>query len=208
MRLRRHTGSGFGVGRHIGPDTEADSTADAPASESDPWRGFARDLGLVALVALVGYVVSAYWVSPGAVFTSEHAVPRVLELPEADARKRLTGLGFRARLEGERANPAIPRGAVVWQDPPPDMVVPPNSTVQLVLSGGPAPVNVPDVVGLSVSFAEEILQAAGMKVGKVDRVPSGQEADVVLSVRPPPGNGRPRGSTVELLVSAGQGGGQ
>jgi len=208
MRLRRHTGSGFGVGRRIRPDTEADSPADAPASESDPWRGFARDLGLVALVALVGYAVSAYWLSPGAVFTSEHAVPRVLELPEADARERLAGLGFRVRLEGERANPAIPRGAVVWQDPPPDMVVPPNSTVQLVLSGGPAAVNVPDVVGLSVSFAEEILQAAGMKVGKVDRVPSGQEADVVLSVRPPPGNGRPRGSTVELLVSAGRGGGQ
>ena len=146
--------------------------------------------------------------SPGAVFASEHAVPRVLELPEADARERLTGLGFRVRLEGERANPAIPRGAVVWQDPPPDMVVPPNSTVQLVLSGGPAAVNVPDVVGLSLQFAEGVVEAAGMKVGKVDRVTSGQEADVVLSVRPAPGNARPRGSKVDLLVSSGRGGGQ
>jgi eukaryotic-like serine/threonine-protein kinase len=205
MRIRRHTGTGFGVGGD--PGGETDPTTE-PSPSRDRWRRFARDLGLVALVALVGYGISAYWVSPGAVFASEHAVPRVLELSEADARERLTGLGFRVRLDGERANPAIPRGAVVWQDPPPDMVVPPNSSVQLVLSGGPAPVSVPDVVGLSLQFAEGILEAAGMKIGRVDRVTSGQEADVVLSVRPPPGNGRPRGSRVDLLVSSGRGGGQ
>jgi eukaryotic-like serine/threonine-protein kinase len=204
MRIRRHTGSGFGAG--IGDD--ANPVEEPAAPQGDAWRRFARDLGLVALVALLGYGISAYWASPGGVFVSEHAVPRVLELPEADARERLTKLGFRVRLEGERANPAIPRGAVVWQDPPPDMVVPPNSSVLLVLSGGPAPVSVPDVVGLSLQFAEGILEAAGMKVGRVDRVTSGQEADVVLSVRPPPGNGRPRGSSVDLLVSSGQGGGE
>jgi beta-lactam-binding protein with PASTA domain len=204
MRIRRHTGTGFGTGT----GDNADPAEESSAPPGEPWRRFARDMGLVALVALVGYAISAYWVSPGPVFASEHAVPRVLELAEADARERLTELGFRVRLDGERANPAIPRGAVVWQDPPPDMVVPPNSSVQLVLSGGPAPVSVPDVVGLSLQFAETILEAAGMKVGRVDRVTSGQEADVVLSVRPPPGNGRPRGSSVDLLVSSGRGGGQ
>jgi len=130
----------------------------------------------------------------------------VLELPDEDARDRLTGHGFRVRLDGERTKQTIPRGAVVWQDPPPDMVVPPNSSVQLVLSGGPAPVNVPDVVGLSLQYARGVLEAAGLRVGRVDRVTSGQEADVVLAVRPPPGNGRPRGASVELLVSAGRGG--
>jgi serine/threonine-protein kinase len=142
------------------------------------------------------------------VFRSEHAVLRVLELREADALQRLSDLGFRVRVEGERDNSAIPRGAVVWQDPAADMVVPPNTPVQLVLSGGPAPVNVPDVVGLSLQFAESIIEAAGMKVGRVDRVTSPQEADVVLSVRPPPGNARPRGARVDLLVSSGRGGGQ
>jgi serine/threonine-protein kinase len=203
MKFRRHTGTRFG--RAAGAETSP--VADPGPPRAEPWRRFARDLGLIGLVALVGYAVSAYWISPGAVFASEHAVPRVLELPEADARERLTDLGFRVRLEGQRANAAIPRGAVVWQDPPPDMVVPPNSTVQLVLSGGPGPVNVPDVVGLSLQFAQEVVEAAGMKVGKVDRVTSGQEADVVLSVRPPPGNARPRGSAVDLLVSSGRGGG-
>ena len=198
MRIRRHTGTGLGPGEAAG---ELET-----AGEGDPWRRFARDMGLVALVALIGYLISGYWISPGAVFVSEHAVPRVLELPAADARERLSGLGFRVRMEGERPNPVIPRGAVVWQDPPPETVVPPNSSVQLVLSGGPAAVTVPDVVGLSLPFAESVIEAAGLRLGRVDRVTSGQEAEVVLSVRPPPGNGRPPGSRVELLVSAGQGG--
>jgi beta-lactam-binding protein with PASTA domain len=203
MRVRRHTGTVFGS-----PGSANDHLAHEPRTDQgDPWRRFARDLGIVAAVALVGYAISSYWIAPGALFASEHAVPRVLELPEADARERLTNLGFRVRMEGERTHPAIPRGAIVWQDPPPDMVVPPNSAVQLVVSGGPAPVSVPDVVGLSLQYAEGIVEAAGMKVGKVDRVTSEQEADVVLTVRPPPGNGRPRGSSVELLVSAGRGGG-
>jgi eukaryotic-like serine/threonine-protein kinase len=207
VRIRRHTGSGLGHGS--APD--AVETGEAPEVEAeeprgDPWRRFARDMGLVALVALIGYLLSGYWISPDAVFASEHAVPRVLELPVADAREQLGQLGFRVRVEGERANSSAPQGAVVWQDPPPETVVPPNSTVQLVLSGGPAPVNVPDVVGLSLPYAESIIKAAGLKLGRVDRVTSGQEAEVVLSVRPPPGNGRPPGSTVELLVSTGQGG--
>lgn len=219
MRIRRHTGGG--LGRSEAAEPEADEVeesrarrAGAPAADGargdpdEPWRRFRRDIALVAAVALVGYAISAYWISPGAVFASELAVPRVLELPQADARERLTELGFRVRVEGERPNPTIPRGAVVWQDPPPDMVVPPNSAVQLVLSDGPAPVNVPDVVGLSLPYAKSVVEAAGLKPGRVDRVTSGQEADVVLSVRPPPGNGRPPGSTVEFLVSAGRGGGE
>ena len=219
MRIRRHTGGGLGRSEAAAPEADVvEETrarrggapgADEPrADPEEPWRRFRRDMALVAAVALVGYAISAYWISPGAVFASELAVPRVLELPQADARERLTELGFRVRVEGERPNPTIPRGAVVWQDPPPDMVVPPNSAVQLVLSDGPAPVNVPDVVGLSLSYAKSVVEAAGLKPGRVDRVTSGQEADVVLSVRPPPGNGRRPGATVEFLVSAGRGGGE
>lgn len=206
MRIRRHTASG--LGGDAGGSDQSDETAEPSQEQGEPWRRFGRDLGIVAAVALLGYALSGYWVSPDAVFASEHAVPRVLDLPEADARERLTGLGFRVRMEGERTNPVVPRGAVIWQDPPPDMVVPPNSSVQLVVSGGPAPVSVPDVVGLSLQYAEGIVEAAGLKMGRVERVSSTQDADVVLSVRPPAGTGRPRGSSVDLLVSTGRGGGQ
>jgi beta-lactam-binding protein with PASTA domain len=186
--------------RHVGP-------SGLEALKTESWRRFLRDLGIIALVAAIGFAVSSSWISPGTLLTSDHAVPRVLELPEAEARQALTDAGFRPWLDEERESSDVPRGAVVWQDPPPDMVMPPGTAVQLVLSAGPAAVTVPDVVGLSQPYAERIVEAAGIKIGSVDVVGGGQEAGVVLGTRPPSGHGRPRGTTVDLVVSGGPGGG-
>jgi serine/threonine-protein kinase len=185
MRTRRHTGPAFSL---------------LPGTPS--WR-FLRDLGLVALTFVVGYGVSALWISSGSLVTTDHPVPRVLGLPAAAARTKLAGLGFRPRIDGERPSDTSPRGTVVWQDPPPDMVLPPNSNVQLVLSGGPAPATVPDVIGFAVPDAEKVFDAAGVKVGRVDTVRAGPEAGVVIATRPAAGSGRPRGAAVDLVVSGG-----
>jgi len=157
------------------------------------------------VVAILGFALTSSWISPGTMLTSDHAVPRVLGLPEAEARRNLTDLGLRPRLDGARESPDVPRGAVLWQDPPPEMVVPPGTSVQLVLSAGPAPVTVPDVVGLAQPSAEKIFQAAGIEVGGVDTVSGDGEAGVVLATRPPSGHGRPRGAAVDLVVSGGPG---
>jgi beta-lactam-binding protein with PASTA domain len=66
---------------------------------------------------------------------------------------------------------------------------------------------VPDVVGLALSSAERILVAAGVKVGTVDTIHTAGELGVVIATRPGAGNGRPRGSTVDLVVSGGDQGG-
>lgn len=184
--------------RHVGP-------SGLEALKSQSWRRFLRDLGLIALVAAAGFALSSSWISPGALLASDHAIPRILELPEAEARRTLTDLGFRAWLDGERESSAVPRGAVVWQDPPPGMVMPPGTSVQLVLSAGPAPATVPDLVGLAEPYAERIIEAAGLKLGSVDTVQGGQEAGVVLATRPASGQGRTRGSRVDLVVSGGPG---
>jgi beta-lactam-binding protein with PASTA domain len=161
------------------------------------------DAGLILVVALIGFGVSSSWINPGPLLDGDHSVPRVVEMTEAEAKDALAGAGFRARVEAEWPSPAVPRGSVVWQDPPPEMVLPPNTMVELVLSAGPAPVTVPDVVGLAEPFAEKIIEAAGIKVGTVDTVRGGAEAGVVIATRPPTGHGRPRGSPVDLVVSGG-----
>jgi len=189
MRARRHISSGFSL------------------PSLTPSNRLIRDAGLVLLTFAIGYAISALWVSPVTMMTGNHTIPRVLGLSEPEARKKLTAQGFRVRIEGERASPMTPRGGVIWQDPPPAMVLEPNTTVQLVLSTGPAPVSVPDVVGLALSSAEKILEAAGVKVGAVDTVRATGELGVVIATRPGAGNGRPRGATVDLVVSGGQGGG-
>ena len=182
--------------RHVAPGV--------PLFQSGAGRAFLRDMGLVLGTFIIGYGISALWLSPGSMFSKDHSLPRVLELPEAKARQQLTELGFRPRLEGERSNEVFPAGTVIWQDPPPGTVLRPNSVVQLVVSSGPAMVVVPDVVGLNVPQARTILTAAGMRVGSVDSSAAGQEAGVVLATRPSAGVGRPRGAAVALVVSRGR----
>lgn len=190
MRMRRHTEPTFG------------------SLGSAPWGRFARDLGLVALVFVVGYAISAYWITPGSITGDEHAVPRVLGRALEEARTTVTQAGFRPRLEAERPSATVPRGAVVWQDPPPGTAVAPNAVVLLAPSSGPAAATVPDVIGLALPTAEKVVEAAGIQVGRVDTVRgSGPEAGVVIATRPAPGNGRPRGSAVDLVVSGAPPGG-
>ena len=174
-----------------------------PLFQSGPWRAFLRDLGLILATFILGYAISALWLTPGSMFSKDHALPRVLEMPDAKARQKLTELGFRPRLDGERPNDSFPAGTVIWQDPPPGTVLQPNSIVQLVLSTGPALVAVPDVVGLSVPVASKILAAAGVRVGTIDSTSAGQEQGVVIATRPASGVGRPRGAAIALVVSRG-----
>jgi beta-lactam-binding protein with PASTA domain len=178
-------------------------TPSVPLFQSAPWRGFLRDMGLILATFIVGYGISAFWLTPGSIFSKDHSLPRVIELPEPRARQQLTELGFRPRVEGERPSEVHPVGTVIWQDPPPGTILQPNSVVQLVLSTGPALVAVPDVIGLSVPVASKILAAAGVRVGAVDSSPAGQEPGVVLATRPAAGVGRPRGAAVALVVSRG-----
>ncbi len=174
-----------------------------PLFQSGPWRAFLRDLGLIVGTFIVGYGISSLWLTPGSMFSKDHALPRVLELPEAQARQKLTDLGFRPRLEGERPNDSFPSGTVIWQDPPPGTVLQPNSVVQLVLSTGPALVAVPDVVGLTVPTAGKILAAAGVRIGTIDSTTAGPEPGVIIATRPAAGVGRPRGAAIALVVSRG-----
>jgi eukaryotic-like serine/threonine-protein kinase len=171
--------------------------------ESEAWRRFLRDMGLIVLTFVVGYGISVLWLSPGTVFTKDHSLPRVLELTQAEARTRLTDLGFRPRLDGERHNDAFPRGTVIWQDPAAGTVLAPNSVVQLVVSAGPSLVAVPDIIGMSLPQATKIMSAAGVRVGTVDTVAGGDEQGIVLATRPTAGVGRPRGAPIALVLSRG-----
>jgi beta-lactam-binding protein with PASTA domain len=188
MRARRHVTSGV------------------PLLESAAWRAFLRDMGLILATFILGYGISALWLTPGSIFSKDHSLPRVLGMPESQARQKLTELGFRPRLDGERPNDVFPTGTVIWQDPPPSTVLQPNSVVQLVLSAGPALVAVPDVIGLNVPQASKILTAAGVRVGTVDSTSAGQEQGVIVATRPAAGVGRPRGAAVALVVSRGPSG--
>jgi len=176
-------------------------TATAPFVATVFGRRLLRDAAIVLVTFAVGYVLASAWLSPVPLLTTDHALPRVLELTAGEAQRKLGDLGFRVKLEDERAHPTIPRGAIVWQDPPPGTILSQNSVVTLAPSAGPQFVPVPDIVGLPVPFAVKVLAAAGLKRGAVDTVASDPEPNVVIATRPAAGVGREPGTAVDLVVS-------
>ena len=162
-----------------------------------------KQAGIVVAGFVVGYLITVIWLFPAPLFSSDHPVPRVLDEDGAEARHRLDQQGFRTRMQDDEPHPTAPRGAVIWQDPAPGTVLPAGSTVLLTASAGPAPVAVPDVVGIDESQARKIIEAAGLKPGAADSVPAGSDPGVVVATRPATGVGRDPGSTVDLVVSSG-----
>ncbi len=195
MRVRRHV-PGRG---HRDPAPTADDLE--PTLEASSTRRWIRD-GLVVLATFgVGYLIAAAWMSPVPLFSSDHAVPRLLDLPVAEVEPKLAALGFRGRAGAARSHPTIPAGRVAWQDPPAGMVLGENAVIAYAPSNGPAPVPVPDVIGFSRQEADRVLAAAGLRTGVVDTVAAEPEPGVVIATRPAAGTARAPGESVDLVVS-------
>lgn len=159
-------------------------------------------------VILAGALVLGYFVTcvayPAPLVSNDVALDRMLGLPLQAARSELAGQGFRVRIENPVADPVIPSGHVVWQDPPPGTLLPKGgSVVSLTESSGPAQVAVPDVIGFDVDAARQVVAAAGLRIGRVDSLVSATEAGVIVATRPETGSFRPPGTTLDLVVSRG-----
>jgi len=131
-------------------------------------------------------------------------VPDVVGLTQAAAMTAITAAGLYVGTVTEQCSDTVPAGSVISQNPVAGTVVTEGSTVNLVVSSGPCPVTVPDVVGQDQASAEAALAAAGLVVGTVttqcsDTVP----ADSVISQNPVGGASVAPGSTVDLVVSTG-----
>ncbi len=184
--------------------------AAGPAGPSLPYfrtiagRRSVKQAAIVAGAFLVGYLITVFWLFPAPFFSSKHSVPRVIDLGVTDARAKLETAGLRFKLDDQETDPVVPKNAVVRQDPPPGVVVEPNTVVSLTLSDGPPDVPVPDLAGFPRALAERVIKAAGFKLGRVDTLPSASDRGIVVQTRPGPGVGRPAGTSIELVVSSGK----
>jgi eukaryotic-like serine/threonine-protein kinase len=120
---------------------------------------------------------------------------------QAQLQERFPKLVFQ---QAEETSAEIAAGDVIRFDPPAGTEMKAGETVDLVVSSGPAPVKVPDVVGLAPKPATQALADRGFQVEEA----AGRSADVdpgeVMAVSPGPGDGaQPYGSTVTITVSEG-----
>lgn len=131
-------------------------------------------------------------------------VLNIVGLPEADARYYITSVALTIGTVSKAYHATITAGSIISQTLAPGNVVAVGSSVDLVVSLGPAPVNVPNIVGLTQTAAALAVTTAGLTVGDItltnsNNVPAGS----VISQNPLAGASTTPGSGVYLTVSLG-----
>lgn len=130
------------------------------------------------------------------------SVPSVEGLSADRAVTSLHADGFEARLE-RRSNEAA-RDTVIDQSPAPGDKADKGSSVQVIVSSGPATIAVPNGVGLAETEARDRLVASGFQVAS-RRVFAERAPGTVVSQSPAAGARADKGTRVELVVSKGSG---
>lgn len=95
----------------------------------------------------------------------------------------------------------VDAGVVISTRPGAGAARPPGSSIDVVVSRGPAIIRVPNVVGLGVVEARQRLLDLGLAVGRVTRVRRQGPPATVYEQRPAPGTMSARGGRVDLVVS-------
>ncbi|WP_181009958.1 Stk1 family PASTA domain-containing Ser/Thr kinase [Ornithinimicrobium sufpigmenti] len=133
-----------------------------------------------------------------------YAVPPLTGLTLESAQAALESANLALGEQSREHDEVEPEGRVLRSDPESGELLPPDGEVDLVISSGPAPVEVPDVTGRPQQEATDALTRAGLTV-TVDPqrthdedVPEG----AVLSQSPSSGT-LARGETVTLVISDG-----
>jgi serine/threonine-protein kinase len=131
-------------------------------------------------------------------------VPTVVNLAQADAEKALTDANLKPVVKQEATDKAK-KGIVFDQNPPANTLLPPQSTVTITVSTGPANVQVPDLSNKTLADAQAALQQAKLKLGTQTPQDSQLPPGTVISQDPKAGAQATEGSAVNVVVASGNG---
>jgi serine/threonine-protein kinase len=131
-----------------------------------------------------------------------YEVPALAGKTTAEAEQKLAAVNLKVGTITRKYSAGVAKNRVISTDPPAGEQVSRGTAIALVLSRGPQLVHVPQVTGRPVEEATRTLEQAGFRVA-TRTTASNQVAKDLVVAQDPNGGTAPRGSTVELTVSAG-----
>ena len=159
--------------------------------------------GFIVFILLLNYVIMPWYVS-----SPETKVPLVVGLQAQEAISLLEKEGFKPLISDTSYGLQLPTGEVFLQKPDAGKVVKEGRTVYLFISGGQKVISVPLLKGKSILDAKFALERLGLKLGRIERIPSSQPEDMIFDQQYAEGTLLKQGETVGVTVSAGRGGGE
>jgi beta-lactam-binding protein with PASTA domain/predicted Ser/Thr protein kinase len=131
---------------------------------------------------------------------ARRAVPSVVAQSERSAVRELTRADFRVEAE-RRPSADIAAGRAIGTRPAAGTEVDAGARVRLLVSSGPRQIEVPNVVGLTRSSAERVLEARNLGVA-IERTRSSAPEDDVVGQSPEAGAAVEEGATVTISISS------
>jgi len=130
-------------------------------------------------------------------------VPVLLGLTVNEATEKLAALGLGLRVDdNRRADPKVPLGRVMQQDPGAGMQARRQRTIRVWVSSGPRVTTVPELVGQTERTARIRLDQDGIQIGTLSEIRSPDyPTDAVVAQNPPPAARAPE---VSMLVNRGE----
>jgi eukaryotic-like serine/threonine-protein kinase len=157
------------------------------------------------LVGALGATFSLFFLLSmrAALRAREVEVPELAGLTVNQATESLASIGLGLRVdENRRADPKVPLGRVMQQDPSPGMRARRQRTIRVWVSSGPRVTIVPALIGQSDRTARIRLDQEGVQIGTVSEIRSTDyPADAVVSQNPAPQSRAPEAS---MLVNRGE----
>jgi serine/threonine-protein kinase len=163
-------------------------------------------VSVLAVLLLGGAIAAAIAISgdenpPPA--TTQVAVPVVVGQTEAAARTAIEGAGLKVGTVETKASTTVEQGLIIESDPSAGASLDEGSEVNLVVSGGPDTIAVPNVVGLTEDRARSTLEQAGFTSVNSRQADSLDKAGNVFAVSPAEGKQAAPNEPITLQVSTG-----
>ena len=128
-------------------------------------------------------------------------VPVTSNMSQQQARIAIENTGLTMGNVSEQLSDS-PRGLVVSSSPPPGTKLDLPGTVDIVLSKGPATIQVPDLYGRSVGEARSMIEQLGLRIAGISRDTSSlQPENTIIRQLPAAGQTVSAGGPVSLTVS-------
>jgi serine/threonine-protein kinase len=161
-------------------------------------------LVLAGLVALLVALNSGGDDTPTQPTTASVQVPNLVDQTQAAAESALTQQGLAVGQVTTAASTEVAQGSVISTDPAAGQTVDEGTEVNLVVSGGPDTVAIPNVVGLTEDEATSNLNNAGFTRVNSKQVASTKPEGEVTAVDPAQGSqADPETQVITLSVSTG-----
>lgn len=183
------------------PEQEADDMPISRAKKTKKKWNFTKIL-VYMTVAVVALSVIAHFI-----FNRNREVlpvPDVVNMTVVEAQAALEEKGFEVELE-ERYGNAVKPGTVMEQSPKAGEKRKQGSTIYLTISKGAELKTVPEIIGMSLSKAENLLKDEGYTIGKITKkFDSSKTVGIVLEQFPKAMDKAPKGSKINLVVNEGE----